>query len=336
MVRPALVRPVAPRTHIRYNHGVLMFRYIARRFYAGLILLFAISTLTFFLIYSSGANIAQTILGQTATKEQVTAKTLELGLDRPLFDRYFSWVSSAARGDLGNSWFTSEHVSDAIFSRMPVTITLVIAALLVSAILATGVAMLAAVRRGWLDKVLQVFSVGGFAIPSFIVGILLVTIFAINLKVFPATGYVPAQENTSGWAASIVLPVAALSVASLASVASQLRSSIIDVRKKDFVRTLKTRGLGNSEILFRHVLRSSASSGLTVLSLQFVSLMSGSVVIEQLFALPGIGSLAVNSTAQGDLPVVMGVVVYSVVVVILVNLAVDLLIGFLNPKVRIK
>jgi peptide/nickel transport system permease protein len=138
-----------------------------------------------------------------------------------------------------------------------------------------------------------------------------------------------------GWATSITLPVLALAVATIASVASQLRNAIIDVRTKDFVRTLRTRGLSEAEILFRHVLRSSSSAGLTVLSLQFVALMSGSVVIEQLFALPGIGSLAVNSTAQGDLPVVMGVIVYTVIIVIIVNLVVDLLVGFLNPKVRV-
>ncbi|MBP2266182.1 peptide/nickel transport system permease protein [Pseudarthrobacter sp. PvP004] len=312
-----------------------MLRFIAERLVSGAILLCAIATFTFFLIYSSGANIAQTILGQSASQEQVAAKAAELGLDQPLAERYISWLGAAAKGDLGNSWFTSEAVSSAILGRLPVTITLVVMALVISGLAATVLAMLAAVRRGWLDKVLQVFSVAGFAIPGFIVGILLITVFALNLKILPATGYVPFPRDPARWSMSITLPVAALAIASVAAVASQLRSSIIEVRQKDFVRTLKTRGLGQGEILFRHVLRSSASSGLTVLSLQFVGLMSGSVVIEQLFALPGIGSLAVNSTAQGDLPVVMGVVVYTVIVVIVVNVLVDLLVGFLNPKVRV-
>jgi len=311
-----------------------MLTYLLRRLLSAVVLLFTISTLTFFLIYSSGSNTARTILGESATDQQVLAKAHELGLDQPIMSRYWSWLSSAATGNLGTSWFTSEPVAYSLETRLPITLSLVVTATVFAAVCATALAMVAAVRRGWLDKALQVLSVLGFAIPSFIVAIFLISTFAINLQIFPATGYVPATENPRQWAVSLALPILALLVATVASSASQLRSAIIDVMQRDFVRTLKARGLPTREIMFRHVLRSAAPAALTVLSLQFVALLSGSVVIEQMFALPGIGSLAVNSTTRGDLPVVMGVTVYTVIVVIIVNTIADLLAAWLNPKVR--
>jgi peptide/nickel transport system permease protein len=186
-----------------------------------------------------------------------------------------------------------------------------------------------------VDRVVQFLAIAGFAVPNFVVAIAIVTLFAINLALLPATGWVPLAEDPATWARSLVLPVTALVINTVASAAQQIRSAFKDVLSRDWVRTLRSRGVPNNEILFKHVLRSAAPSGLTVLSLQFVGMLGGSVIIEKIFALPGIGQLAVDSTTQGDTPVVMGIVVYSVIVVILVNLVVDLVNGWLNPKVRV-
>lgn len=312
-----------------------MLRFITKRLAFGTLLLLAISTITYFLLFFSSSSVARNLLGDSATDAQVVAKAHELGLDRPLVPRYFEWLGHALTGDLGISWYSNQPIVGSLFSRLPVTMTIVLFAILLASILATVLGMLAAVKGGWVDRLVQFLAIVGFAVPNFVIAIILVTALAINIAVFPATGWVNLADNPSGWFLSLVLPVSALVVSTVASAAQQIRSAFKDVLSRDWVRTLRSRGINNNEILFKHVLRSAAPSGLTVLSLQFVGMLGGSVIIEKIFALPGIGQLAVDSTTQGDTPVVMGIVVYSVIVVILVNLAVDLINGWLNPKVRV-
>jgi peptide/nickel transport system permease protein len=312
-----------------------MFRFIAKRLGSGAVLLLVISTLTYFLLFFSSSSVARNLLGDTATPEQIVAKTHELGLDRPILNRYLEWLGNAIHGDLGTSWFTSQPILEALATRIPVTLTIVLFAITTAAILATVLGMAAAVKGGFIDRTVQFLAIAGFAVPNFVVAIVVVTLFAINLSLLPATGWVPLADDPTQWARSLVLPVSALVINTVASAAQQIRSAFKDVLSRDWVRTLRSRGIKNNEILFKHVLRSAAPAGLTVLSLQFVGMLGGSVIIESIFALPGIGHLIVDSTTQGDTPVVMGVVVFTVVVVIVVNLAVDLLNGWLNPKVRV-
>ena len=312
-----------------------MFAFIARRLGSGALLLLVISTLAYFLVFFSTSNVAMNILGDEATADMIAQKNSELGLDRPLLTRYFEWLTNALQGNLGTSWFTNEAIIDGLANRLPITMTLVLGAILIAAILATVLGMAAAVKGGVIDRVVQFLAVAGFAVPGFVVAIFLVTLFAINLALLPATGWVAITEDPAAWALSLILPVASLVLATVASAAQQIRSAIKSVMDRDWVRTLRSRGIKPTEILFKHVLRSAAPAGLTVLSLQFVGLLGGSVIIESIFALPGIGQMAVQSTSIGDTPVVMGVVVFTVIIVILVNLAVDLINGWLNPKVRV-
>ncbi|MET4582106.1 peptide/nickel transport system permease protein [Conyzicola nivalis] len=312
-----------------------MLIFLLRRLVAGILLLFVISTITYVLLYFSSDGIAQNILGEFATPEQIALKQAELGLDQPLPVRYFEWLGGAITGDFGRSWFNSEPVVTALFNRLPVTLTIVLGALVIAAVLAALLGVAAAIKRGWIDRAVQLLSLAGDALPSFVVAIVLVTSLAIQAKIFPATGFVPFSDNPALWLMSIALPITALVFQLVAQAAQQFRSAIIDVRRRDFVRTLRSRGLPEREVVFKHVLRSAAPAALTILSLQFVGLLGGSVIIEQIFALPGVGPLAVLSTTQGDIPVVMGVVVYTVIMVILVNLVVDLVNGWLNPKVRV-
>lgn len=312
-----------------------MLIFLLRRLGAGILLLFVITTITYTLLYFSSDGIAQNILGEFATPEQIALKQQELGLDQPLAVRYLDWLGGAVTGDFGRSWFNSEPVVTALLNRLPVSLTIVVGALVIAAVIAALLGVAAAIKRGWIDRAVQLLSLAGDALPSFVVAIVLVTSLAIQAKIFPATGFVPFADNPALWFMSIALPITALVFQLVAQAAQQFRSAIIDVRRRDFVRTLRSRGLSEREVVFKHVLRSAAPAALTILSLQFVGLLGGSVIIEQIFALPGIGPLAVSSTTQGDIPIVMGVVVYTVVMVILVNLVVDLVNGWLNPKVRV-
>ncbi|MHA7269696.1 ABC transporter permease [Arthrobacter sp. HLT1-20] len=312
-----------------------MIKFIIKRLVSGVVVLLAVSVLTFFLLYFAGGSIARNILGDTATPEQIALKEQELGLDQPILARYFSWLQHALQGDLGSSWFSSEPVASSLATRVPVTMTMVLVAMLLIAILATIIGAAAAVKRGWVDRVVQIGAVLGDSVPGFIIGVFLVTILAIQLQIFPATSTISPGVPASAWVASLTLPILALLINGVTGGAQQIRSAVIKQFEKDYVRTLRSRGIGETEILFKHVLRSAAPAGLTVLSLQLIGMLGGVVIIEQIFALPGIGPLAVTATSQSDLPVVMGIVMYTVVVVIIVNLLVDLANGWLNPKVRV-
>jgi peptide/nickel transport system permease protein len=300
-----------------------------------MVLLAVISAVTYVLLFFSGPGIARNILGDQATEEQVALKEAELGLDRPLVTRFLSWAGDALSGDLGVSWFSAESVADAISSRLPVTLALVSVSILLVTLFATLLGTAAAVKRGWIDRDVQIGAVIGDAIPGFVLGIVLVTVFAVQLKIFPATSTIAPGAGIGAWTASLTLPVIAIVVNYVTSSAQQVRSAVLKQLEMDYVRTLRSRGLGETEILYKHVLRSAAPAGLTVIGLQFVGLLGGVVIIEQIFALPGIGSMAVTATTQGNVPVVMGVVLYTVIMVIVVNLLIDLANGWLNPKARV-
>ncbi|WP_159499880.1 ABC transporter permease [Microbacterium sp. 18062] len=309
--------------------------FIVRRLLSGVVLLFVISFVAFAMLYAGSGDIARRILGQSATAETVARKATELGLDRPLLVQYGDWLVSALTGDLGRSWFSAQFVATSVTSRLAVTLSIVIGATVVAAILAVVLGVLAARRGGWIDAVVQFVSVLGFAIPGFLIALFLVLIFAINLHWFKATGYIPITQSFGGWMTSVTLPIAALSLGVIASVAQQVRGSVIDAMSRDYVRTLRSRGIGTGRIVYKHVLRNAGGPALAVLAVQFIGLLGGAVVVEQVFALPGIGQLTVQATAQGDIPVVMGVVIATAIIVVIVNLLIDLAQAALNPKVRL-
>jgi peptide/nickel transport system permease protein len=311
-------------------------RFVLRRLAAGVVLVAVITTVTFFLLYLSGGNIARRILGQQATAQTVQQKAHELGLDRPVLTQFGAWVSHAVHGDLGSSWFTGQTVTNAITSRLSVTLSLVISATVITAVVAVVLGIVAATRRGWADRVVQVLSVLGFAVPGFLVALGLVTLFAIDLHWFRPTGYTALTASPSLWLSSIALPVIALSLGGIAGVTAQIRGSVIDALRQDYVRTLRSRGLSEARVVYKHGLRNAAGPALSVLAVQFVGLLGGAVIVEEVFAIPGLGQVAVGATGQGDIPLVMGLVLATALIVVVLNLIVDLLQGWLNPKVRIR
>ena len=312
-----------------------MVSFILRRLLAGVVLIFVISSATFLMLYAASGDIARTILGQNASAEAVTAKAHQLGLDRPLLTQYFSWLGNAFKGDLGASFFTSQPVVEGVSARVGVTLSLVIGATLLAAVVSTILGVWAAVRRGWVDKLVQGISILGFAVPNFLIAVALVTVFAISMKVFKATGYVNLTDSFTGWLGTVTLPIIALSLGGIAGVTGQIRGSMVDALRQDYVRTLRSRGLPQGRVIFKHVLRNAGAPALSVLGVQFVGLLGGAVIVENIFAIPGIGQAAVLGGVQGDIPLVMGIVVFAAIIAVVVNLVIDLAQGWLNPKVRV-
>lgn len=311
-----------------------MFPFLARRIAAGLLLVVVVSALTFTLVYSDGNRVARLILGPNASQESVVQRAEELGLHRPLVVQFFEWFGNVLQGDLGRSLSDHRPVIDTLSSRIPVTLMLVGLTLLITLIFAVIIGVLSAYKGGWVDTGLRTFGVLGFAVPHFLIAIGLVVLFALTLKVLPATGYIPPTKSLGGWALSLILPVTALAVGTIASASQQVRGAVLDVMKQDYIRTLRSRGIPLRAIYLRHALKNASAPGLTTIAMQFIALLGGAVVIEQVFALPGIGSLMIISALKSDIPVIMGTVLFLVVVVVVVNIVVDLAIAWATPKSR--
>lgn len=312
-----------------------MLKVVVRKTGSAVLLTVLVTFVTYALIFGNGPGIARAVLGPEATQASVEAKVVELGLDQNVLLQYLSWVRDAVTGSLGASYFTQEPITNMLATRVPVTAALAAVIMVLTAVVSVLVGVAAAVRGGWIDRVLQFGSVLGAAVPGFIVAVFLVLVFAVGLGLLPATGYVSPTTDVRGWLAALVLPVLAVLVGSVGGAAQQFRSAVADVLAQDWVRTLRSRGISERRIVFGHVLRSAAGPGLTILSLQTIGLLGGVVLIERVFALPGVGDLTVSTALQGDVPAVMGCVLFTVVVVVVVNLVADLAAAWLNPRGRL-
>lgn len=299
-------------------------------------MLFSVSVLAFFLLSIGAGNVARLILGVQAEQAQIDELNEQLGLNRPLIDQFVSWFGNAVRLDFGQSWSMPETVNEVLFPRLWVTLTIVALATLLSALIATFLGTIAALKGGWMDRIVQFTGLLGFAVPGFLVAFFLASVFAIQIPIFNAVGYVEFSENPFEWLRSVTLPVLALSFSAVAAVAQQVRGSVKDAINLDYVRTLRARGLSFNRVVFKHVLRNAGGPALSILGVQFVGMMGGAILIEQIFAIPGLGPFAVTSASLSDIPSLMGLVIVTALVVIVINLLVDLLSAALNPKVRLK
>ncbi|QBF47136.1 ABC transporter permease [Janibacter limosus] len=278
---------------------------------------------------------AVALLGETATPEQVAALHQELRLDDPLAVRYVAWASHAAQGDLGNSLATGESVTSVVLDRLPVTAELTLLAIMLAALIAIPVAILAAYRpEGVVDRVMNTLTSGFIASPPFLTGVFLIFIFAIKADLVPPTGWAPLSEGLGDNLQRVVLPAITLALTEAAMFYRVLRSDMITVLREDYILNARARGLPTGYILLRHALRPSSFSVLTLFGLSVGRLLSGAVVIEVLFALPGLGQLLVNSVLSRDLLVVQGVVLFMAVAYVLINRLVDVGYGLLDPRVR--
>lgn len=311
-----------------------MWRLVSRRLLRGIPMLFVVSLLTFVLVSLSPGNPAVTLLGTNATSAQYAAVDRQLGLNLPVWSQYWHWLTGALQGHLGTSLYSSQSVSSILGARLIVTLTLVILATILSAVVGVSLGAVSALGRRSVSRATDVISMLGFAIPNFWLGLVLILVFAQQLHLLPATGWIPFTSSPSGWLRSLVLPVVTLAAAGATGIAKQTRDSMADQLSQEYIFALRATGIAERSIVFKHALRNAAIPVVTVIGLFFVGMLGGAVLVEQIFSLPGLGSEAVSATNVHDLPVIQGVTITFAILVVLVNLIIEVAYGWLNPKAR--
>lgn len=309
--------------------------FLGRRLGIFALSLLGASLLVFAVCAALPGEVAAIILGEGATPEQITKLTAQLGLDRPWLVRYADWVGGMLHGDFGTSYFTGQNVLQLMSPRIAVTLWLVLFSLVLSVVIAVPVGMLAAMkRRSWIGFVTSGAAQLGMAIPAFWAAIGLVLLFAVHLRWLPANGYVPLTTNPAGWAAHLVLPVVSLAIVQASVLVRYVRSAFIEVLSEDYYRTARAVGWRPFPALLRHGLRNAALSLVTIVGLQLASVLVGAIVIESVFALPGLGSQLLDAVSQRDLSIVQGVVMFLAAAVLLINFLVDLSYAWIDPRLR--
>jgi peptide/nickel transport system permease protein len=274
--------------------------------------------------------------GENATPEAIAAVRKDLNLDDGFFQRYWLWLKDAVQGDFGNSFVSKLPVSEELARTIPVTLSLVIAAALLGVMIGLPIGLLAGMRAGTRrDRALMTGTVVGIAIPNFVLAMMLISLFAINWKIFPALGFVKFSDNPAEWARHILMPAFCLSLAIAASMARQTRAALADVMESKYVRAAWAKGGTPRRVVAKHALKNAAIPALTVFGLQLGGLLGGSLLIEQIFSIPGLGSYIVSAVFQRDLPVIQAVGLMFALIYVLINLAIDITYGYLNPRVRV-
>jgi peptide/nickel transport system permease protein len=311
-------------------------RYLGRRAVSTLPMLVLVSLITFLLIHITPGDPASVVAGENATLEAIEEARRRLGLDQPFPVQFWKWLVGVISGDLGTSFTSGRPVTELIFDRLPITLSLTTGATLIGLLIAIPLGVFAATQRGgWLDRATIFGTSLGIAAPEFFIGLLLVLIVALQLGWLPATGYVPFSEDPVEWATRLVLPSVTLGLGVAAELARQVRGAMIDVLSRDYIQTARSKGLSTLSIIVKHGLKNAAIPVVTVLGLQVRRLLGGTVIVEQIFAMNGVGSLAVRAVFLRDLPVLLGVALTTAIVVLLVNLLVDISYGYFDPKVRV-
>lgn len=308
---------------------------IARRLLWTIPILFGTAVIVFLILRLVPGDPASAILGANATAAQVRQVDSELGLNKPIYAQFVSWLGGVVHGSFGQDYVNDESITSEISSRLPVTLELACFAFLMAVVVAIPAGVLAAVRRGgWLDRFVKAVSVLGIAVPDFVFGILAILLFSLTLGALPSSGFVPVSASLGANLQSLLLPAAALA-AGLAGVLTRVtRAAMLDILQADYIRFARANGMAPSAIVFRYALRNAAIPIVTVAGMQFGYLLGGTVVVEQLFAIPGIGQLIVQAMLNRDYPVVQACVLIFVVGFILVNLISDVAYTLLNPRLR--
>jgi peptide/nickel transport system permease protein len=312
-----------------------MFAYIVRRIIATIPVMAVVAIFVFALLYLSPGDPAAIIAGDTATVEDIVRIRAKLGLDEPLHIQFGSWVWRLAQGDLGISIFTNLPVSKLIQQRVEPTIALTIATLIVSVAVAIPMGVLAAWRAGsWVDRLVMVFAILGFSVPVFVLAYLLIFVFAIWANVLPVQGYVSITVGFWPFLSHIILPSVALGMIYAALIARITRASMLDVLAQDYIRTAQAKGLANQQVLIGHALKNAAVPIVTIIGIGVALLISGVVVTETVFAIPGLGRLTVDAILRRDYPIIQGIILIFSGAYVLINLLVDLSYTLLDPRIR--
>jgi peptide/nickel transport system permease protein len=268
------------------------------------------------------------------TAQQYQQMRHALGINQPLGVQYWHWLDGLLHGSLGTDLFSSQPVTQELNARLGPSLSIILATVVVSGVVGVSLGIVSALRGGALGRLVDVVSLAGLAFPNFWLALVLVELLALRVGAFPATGYVPLGAGPVPWLRSIALPVLTLSAGAVAFVAKQTRDSLSEVMSREFVVMLRARGLSGRSVVLKHALRNAAIPVVTVVGLLLVSLLGGTVVIEDVFSIPGLGQQAVTAAGSHDLPVIEGVAFYFTVIVVIANLLVDLSYRLLNPRTR--
>ena len=297
--------------------------------------LVVVAIVTFSLIHITPGDPVSLMAGDLATPEQKEAIRKDMGLDRPIYQQLVIYFADLLRGDLGESIFNKFKVTTLISQRLEPTLFIAVFSQLVSIIIAIPLGILAAWKANtWIDRVVMVIAVLGLAIPSFWLGANLIWVFAVKLHWFPAFGYIPISEGVVPWIKSITLPSISVGFISAALIARMTRASMLEVLREDYVRTARAKGLGEQAVLLGHAFKNASIPVVTIIGIGIAGLVSGLVVTEAVFGIPGVGRLIVDAVNRRDYPVIQGVILMFTVAYVLINLFVDLIYGYLDPRIR--
>jgi peptide/nickel transport system permease protein len=312
-----------------------MTAYLVRRLLATIPVMMVVAIVVFSLIHLAPGDPAAIIAGDNVTAKQIAEIRARLGLDEPLWKQFGLWISDLARGDLGTSIFSRRPVAELIMQRAEPTIALATTTMIVAISIAITAGVLAAWKAGtWIDRSVMLFAVMGFSVPVFVVGYGLVYLFSMQLKWLPVQGYAPIADGLGPFIRHLILPSIALGLAYVALIARITRTSMLEVLAEDYIRTADAKGVATRPKLMRHALKNAAVPIATVIGIGVALLIGGVVITESVFNIPGIGRLTVDAILKRDYPIIQGIILVFSAVYVLINLAVDLLYTFLDPRIR--
>jgi peptide/nickel transport system permease protein len=312
-----------------------MLGYIIRRLLATIPVIGMVALFVFSLLYLTPGDPAAVIAGDIATVDDIERIRQKLGLDQPFLTRFLVWASAVLQGDLGISIFTNLPVTQLIGQRVGPTLSLALCTLIVAVTVAVPMGVVGAWQAGKLvDRLVMLFSVAGFSMPVFVLAYVLIYLFAIDLDWLPVQGYTPLRDGFWPWLSHLILPSIALGTIYIALIARITRAAMLDVLAQDYVRTAHAKGLAPSAVLMGHALKNAAVPIVTIIGIGIALLISGVVVTESVFAIPGIGRLTVDAILRRDYPIIQGVILLFSTIYVLVNLAVDLSYRFFDPRIQ--
>lgn len=312
-----------------------MLAYTLRRILAAVPVMGVVALFVFLLLRLTPGDPAAIIAGDMATPAQLHAIRTSLGLDQPIAIQFITWIGQLLQGDLGTSLISKTPVTTLINQRLGPTMSLALVTMALSIVIAVPMGVLAAWKHGtWVDNLVMAFSVLGFSVPVFVIGYVLIQVFAIELRWFPVQGFSPIEKGLGPFVQRATLPAFTLASIYIALIARMTRASLLDVLDEDYIRTARAKGVGEQLVLFRHALRNAAVPILTVIGTGFALLISGVVVTESVFNIPGLGRLIVDAVLARDYPVIQGLILLTSGIYVFVNLLVDLSYSLLDPRIR--
>jgi peptide/nickel transport system permease protein len=309
-------------------------RYLARRSIFAALVVAGVVTIVFGLLHFIPGDPVDAILGSEASPETRAALRRELGLDRPVMVQYVAWWSDLLRGDLGRSILIGQPVGGLILQRLPTTIPLALLAMVLAIAIAVPAGILSAIRRNtWVDGLVSLLAFSGLSVPGFWLGVLMILAFSLRLRWFPPGGYVSVFSDPLAGLHHLILPAVALGATFAAALTRMIRSSLLEVLSRDYVRTARAKGQREYTVIVRHALQNALIPAVTIMGVQVGVLLSGALIIEQVFALPGLGRLTVQAVLDRDFPLVQGCVIVIATIVVVVNLLTDMLYAYLDPRI---